>query len=609
MKFRISVLIGIFLGHSLGWLLLDPIATASSLPAQILISELQTNAGTGHSNSEFIELYNPTDIDATLSGWKIQYHSSSNSDCINGWSSSPKILLPTPSTIKSHGFYLIAATGYLSIADLRFTAGLSDSAGAIRVVRPDMTVSDGLAWGSASCGTGVAAPAPTNGRSLERRPGEDLPLAGNSINTNDNFTDFSLRTIPEPQSIASPMKDPVVMLPITTVVAPVYLPLKVTELLIDPVSPAIDSHDEFIELQNPNLEPINISGYTLKTPTSTFHLLPAILAPGQYTVVSSTDSTISLSNNGGNLQVFDPSGTLVDESAPWPKAIPGASWASFPDGWAWTNKPTRAASNIFEELPLAASPSPANPQPNTTDQNQIAYLPLQITELYVDPISPQTDSQNEFVELFNPNDEPIDTSGYIVKSGLNLGNTSTLAHHIIEAHEYLALYSRETNLPLSNSGSILQLYDPIGTAIGANVSYGPAKAGQVWMLAADGTWQWSTTSTPNYLNILTLPIVAVKTIPEAKAPAVSKSPIPPKAKVTVAAKPKVAKLKKSDSPKPKSTKSSSQTAPAPAAFHKTSGHTLILILLGLTICYVIYEFRYDIRHTYFRLRGHTKPRA
>ena len=606
MKVRTSVLIGIFLGHSLGWLLLDPVASAAASPTQILISELQTNGGTGHSNSEFIELYNPTDIDATLSGWKIQYHSSSNSDCINGWSSSPKILLPTPSTIKSHGFYLIAATGYLSIADLRFTAGLSDSAGAIRVVRPDMTVSDGLAWGSASCGTGVSAPSPTNGRSLERRPGEDAPLAGNSININDNFSDFSLRTTPEPQSLVSPVEDPPVVEPISTIIAPVYLPLKVTELLIDPVSPATDAHNEFIELQNPNLEPMNISGYTLKTPTSTFHLLPSILAPGQFIVINSSASTISLSNNGGNLQVLNPAGTLVDESAPWPKAIPGATWAVFSDGWAWTNKPTPAAVNIFEELPAAALPSVAITSPSTPDQNQIVYMPLQINELYIDPVSPQTDDQNEFVELYNPNDEPVDTFGYILKSGLNLGNTATLGHHIIEAHGYVALFSSETSLPLSNSGSALQLYDPTGLAIEGLVPYGAAKSGQVWMLAADGTWQWSTTSTPNAINMLTLPIVAVKAIAEAKAPAVSKSPAPQKVKVAAVAKPKVAKPKKSAAPKPKT---SSAVAPAPAAFHKTAGHTLILILLGLTICYVIYEFRYDIRHTYFRLRGHTKPRA
>ncbi|MEO7617927.1 MAG: lamin tail domain-containing protein [Candidatus Saccharibacteria bacterium] len=604
MKLRTSVLIGIFLGHSLGWLLLDPIVSAAASPSQVLISELQTNGGTGHAGNEFIELYNPSSDDIALDGWKVQYHSSSNTDCVNGWSSSPKIIVTTPAVIKSHGFYLFAATGYLTTADSRFSAGLSDSAGAIRLLRPDMSVADALAWGAAPCGMGTAAPSPTIGRSLERRPGEDAPLAGNSSNTSDNAQDFSLRTMPEPQSTLSAIEDPSLFEEVPALSTPVYLPLKVTELLIDPVSPATDSHDEFIELQNPNTEAVNIDGYILKTPSSSFHLAPLILTPGQFIVITSGASTLSLTNDGGNIQAFDPAGTLVDESAPWPKAIPGATWASFSDGWAWTLHPTPNTDNIYEEIPTP-SMLPSNDNA-TSEPNGITpvYLPLQITELYIDPISPQTDDQNEYVELYNPNDEPVDTSGYRLKSGSNLGNSTTLDHHILEAHQYLALYSSETNLPLSNSGSTIQLYDPAGAVIGRPITYSTAKTGQVWALIGDATWQWSTTSTPNAENILTLPIVAVKTPAASKASVIAKSKATPK--------PKVTKPKKSTAPKTKvvkTTKTAKTSTPVTAALHKNSGHTLILILLGLTICYVIYEFRYDIRHHYHRFRGHTKSRA
>jgi hypothetical protein len=170
----------------------------------------------------------------------------------------------------------------------------------------------------------------------------------------------------------------------------------------------------------------------------------------------------------------------------------------------------------------------------------------------------------------------------------------------------MAIYSSETKLPLSNTGSKVQLFDPAGSAIGSVVTYAAAKSGQVWILAPDGTWQWSTTQTPDAVNILTLPIVVIK------APAVSKAPFVAKPKVSATPKTKVAKPTKSTVPKAKlakAPKSAKSSAPVTAAFHKTSGHTLILILLGLTICYVIYEFRYDLRHYYHRFRGHTKPRA
>ena len=602
MKLRTSALIGIFLGHTFGWLLFASQALAAVSSTQILISELQTNGGTGHSGNEFIELYNPTDSDVGLEGWTIQYHSASNSDCVNGWSKSPKISLNVSSKIKAFGYYLIAATGYLSAADIRFTAGLSDSAGTIRLQRPDLATSDVLAWGASPCGVGVSAPAPTNGRSLERRPGQDSPQAGNGTNSGDNSQDFTLRTLPEPQSTMTATENPELIEPI--VLAPiVYLPLKINELLIDPVSPAVDTHDEFVELQNPNTEPINIAGYSLKTPSSQFHLAPMILGPGQFVVITSANSTLSLTNDGGNLQVFDPAGSLVDESAPWPKAVPGASWASFPDGWSWTHKPTPESLNIFEAISdttaTSATPDPAAATPVASDIN---YLPLQITELLVDPISPQSDDKNEFVELFNANDEPVDVFGYVLKSGSNLGNSSTLDHHIIASHEYLSLYSSETGLPLSNSGSVVELSDPAGTLIGNPISYASAKSGQAWILSADGTWQWSLTPTPSAANILTLAVVATKTSPVPQAKVVKKI------KSVTLPKPKIAKIQKVTGTKAKSAKASSTSAPIDTALHASSGRILILILLGLTICYVIYEFRYDLRHTYHRLRGHTKPR-
>jgi len=57
MRWRILVVIGLLLGHSLG-ILLAPTA-ALAISGSVYISELQTGgSGTGHTNDEFIELYN-----------------------------------------------------------------------------------------------------------------------------------------------------------------------------------------------------------------------------------------------------------------------------------------------------------------------------------------------------------------------------------------------------------------------------------------------------------------------------------------------------------------------------------------------------------------------
>src|SRR6185369_14851840 len=73
------------------------------------------------------------------------------------------------------------------------------------------------------------------------------------------------------------------------------------------------------------------------------------------------------------------------------------------------------------------------------------------------------------------------------------------------------------------------------------------------------------------------------------------------AKTKTAATAKAAKPKAT--PKPKAA-AKSPIAPLVAGSTTAGGHWLLFILAALTIGYIIYEFRYDIRNYYYKLRGY-----
>lgn len=90
--------------------------------------------------------------------------------------------------------------------------------------------------------------------------------------------------------------------------APVY---------ISEVYPAPGTNEEeWIELYNPSTEPVDIGGFMLDDALgkgSKPHVLPlgTVLKPGQVLVLPKTVTALSLSNNGDEVHVLDPNGTVI----------------------------------------------------------------------------------------------------------------------------------------------------------------------------------------------------------------------------------------------------------------------------------------------------------
>lgn len=235
----------------------------------------------------------------------------------------------------------------------------------------------------------------------------------------------------------------------------------------------------------------------------------------------------------------------------------------------------------------AAEPSPDQSSQTPEDTTTAAsLLPLQITELLPNPAAPASDSSDEFIELYNPNDQSVDLTGYKLQSGNTFSYSHTFAGTSLGGQQYKAFLVTETGNILSNTSGQSRLLDPSGTVVAQTNAYDSADDGDAWALI-NGAWQWTTTPTPNALNVLTVPVLKVAT---AKT-AVSKN------KTAVAKKPKAkttAKVAAAKTKKPAAAAAERQVYEDPAETIAPI-HPGILAGVGvITLVYAAYEYRYDV---------------
>lgn len=117
-----------------------------------------------------------------------------------------------------------------------------------------------------------------------------------------------------------------------------------------------------------------------------------------------------------------------------------------------------------------------------------------------------SDTENEFVELFNGNNFEADISGFKIKDKIGVVKTFTIpAGTKISANGFLAFKNSQTKISLNNTGDRVELLDPTGKIINST-DFGKSQQGQSWSKNETG-WQWSIQTTPNQANV----IVAIST--------------------------------------------------------------------------------------------------
>ena len=194
----------------------------------VVISELYVggNSGSGLYYSDYVELYNSSESDINVSGWTIQYASetgnfASQTFQLNGIIKSKSFFLIEGTTTHSNGGAVLPVSAD-NVSTLQFNrnggkvALVSDNTPLTGTNPTTSNIVDLIGYGSSVNGfEGTKLNTFTNLTSAERKAfststastmaiGGADEFAGNAYDSNNNSTDFVIRTTPQPQNSSSP---------------------------------------------------------------------------------------------------------------------------------------------------------------------------------------------------------------------------------------------------------------------------------------------------------------------------------------------------------------------------------------------------------------------
>lgn len=255
---------------------------------------------------------------------------------------------------------------------------------------------------------------------------------------------------------------------------------------------------------------------------------------------------------------------------------------------------------------LPGTPPPATVVPaDSADASASSGLPAadiglqapQINELLPNPAEPQTDSEDEFIEIYNSNDVAFDLTGFKLQTGTTTLHSYTFPTGTsLPAKSFVAFYSIDTNLSLSNTSGQARLLDPDGNVISQADVYAKAPDGQTWALAT-GTWYWTTTPTAGQANVINQPLT-IKALTTATASSQKTNNSSGSKASTSTAKVKTA-----------STTSNSGSGPTTAK-NASPLHPLVLAGVGAgAVAYAAYEYRNDLQNRLYQLRRYAAARG
>jgi hypothetical protein len=300
------------------------------------------------------------------------------------------------------------------------------------------------------------------------------------------------------------------------------------------------AYDEWIELFNPGAEVIDLAGWHLEDSGDISIILSGFIAPRSlYLLERSDDTTISdiradliytgsLNNGGETLVLKDPSGAVIDTAnivgGSWPAGDAGTrasmerlGGGDHPGNWrTWNGRysvghdsagnpiagtPKQATSLVWDDETQTPTSTPTGSSPVQTPTASLtttctatpsstpfsSFPPFSVMINEVAWAGTLASAFDEWIELLNPGEEPIDLAGWSLDDG---GDISIVLSGII-APRSLYLLERTDDATvatigadliysggLNNGGETLWLKDPTGAIIDtANAAGGSWPAG------------------------------------------------------------------------------------------------------------------------------------
>lgn len=497
--------------------------------AYLIISAVQITGGTGHTQEDFIELYNPTNLPLDLNGYRLvkRTAAATTDTVIKAWSSS--------TIVQPYHFYLWSNSSFSSLpmsADVTSSATLADNNGiALRKGAKDSgEIIDDISWGETANGFNlISALNPSANESLSRTDlFSDEPQFSIAPSTPRNS---QVELLPETEEEEEPPveEDPPVDEDPESEDDPeddrqedsdeeVELKLKITEVYPNPSGS--DSGFEQVELFNDGDETVSLEGLVLDdissgdAVSSNAYILPELsIASHSYLTITIPSGKFSLNNTGGDVvSLLDSTNNFLD-SVTYSESTPEAkSWTMFEGDWAWAPE-TLGKENGNQPPEELEEEKDDEEQEETPDYGEFDNSALQIYEIYSVP----NKGEQEFIEIYNSGEEVAQLAVVSLWVGQK---HKVLPEHKLASGEYYVITQSVLPVQLRNSGQTLKLIE--GSKLIDEISYPALSVGNSYARFEDGFLQ-TTEVTKAKNNILKLLEVAKKEITAEAKKTVAKS--------------------------------------------------------------------------------------
>lgn len=291
--------------------------------ATILISKIS-------QDKKYVEIYNPTNQNVNLAGWKIEYHTGSGAQAVG------KIF--KDEVILANGFLVLSNDKMLAGA-IKFdnNLGLAQNDGSVVLLRSDGSVADTVGWGnnSKSAGSPIKGGVKIVWRCfIDENIIDSKFLSGKNLN-NQEIVPYSRPNCksPEPNPESSKELN------------------KCEGLKLSEIASNVD--EQFIEIINSGEKNVITTGCKLTVGDSGVreNIGDIELNPGEFLTIKIKNTKLKLPKTKGKVYLLDEAGSKIDAAAEYSSMPKGASWSFVDDEWTRTFAITEGAANIFKEYP------------------------------------------------------------------------------------------------------------------------------------------------------------------------------------------------------------------------------------------------------------------
>lgn len=279
----------------------------------------------------------------------------------------------------------------------------------------------------------------------------------------------------------------------------------------------LPTEERFIELYNPNLSDVDLTGYyiqrKIKTDTSWGSLITStnfngkIIKSKDYFLIAKANDSADISSDftltDDNSLVLKKSGSVIVDKVGWggandPEVSSTVNFLTNQSiGRKWTNGYLDTDNNsadfeIQSPTPKAQNITYTEPEP----EDPAVYS----TKIYFNEIFPSPSTGDEWIEIANGDIVAVNLEGWTIEDTVGAIKVYTIYNVVIDPDGLKVFYKSDTGITLNNTGDKLILKNPDGLPVD-QIEYPSISNDKSWSRKEEGVDDW-TSDWPTSLGII-----------------------------------------------------------------------------------------------------------